>query len=420
MGLKRLAEVEAAIAQRRAGSGTPITVFTTGSSGRQAAASQKTVLFRVFIVRKNERGLLFENGDFSAFLEPGKYRFLDPLRKVSLQLFDLSVPEFEHPLTDFLLKHHAETMARYFDTVELAVQQVALVYKNGRLADILPPSSRTLFWRGVVEVRTDCIDMAENPVIAPEQAAWLVHATEPTLRAAVERSVYSREVPEHHLGLLYVDGRCQKTLEPGLHAYWRHNRSIAIDLVDTRLQDLEVSGQEILTKDKVNLRINLAASYRLMDVLRTLSVLPKPAEFLYRELQFGLRAVVGTRTLDELLENKNLIDEGVLAHIQTKTAELGIEIASVGVKDIILPGDMKTLLGKVVEAEKAAQANIIRRREETAATRSLLNTAKVMEENPTALRLKELETLEKVVEKVGNLSVYGGLDGLLKELIKLR
>jgi regulator of protease activity HflC (stomatin/prohibitin superfamily) len=81
---------------------------------------------------------------------------------------------------------------------------------------------------------------------------------------------------------------------------------------------------------------------------------------------------------------------------------------------------MKDILGKVVEAEKVAQANVIRRREETNATRSLLNTAKVMEDNPTALRLKELESLEKVTEKVGNISVYGGLDGVLDQMVRIK
>jgi regulator of protease activity HflC (stomatin/prohibitin superfamily) len=95
-------------------------------------------------------------------------------------------------------------------------------------------------------------------------------------------------------------------------------------------------------------------------------------------------------------------------------------VRGIGVKDIILPGDMKDILGKVVEAEKLAQANVIRRREETNATRSLLNAAKVMEDNPTALRLKELESLEKVTEKVGNISVYGGLDGVLDQLVRIK
>ena len=81
---------------------------------------------------------------------------------------------------------------------------------------------------------------------------------------------------------------------------------------------------------------------------------------------------------------------------------------------------MKTLLAQVVEAEKAAQANVIRRREETAATRSLLNTAKVMEDSPLALRMKELETLERVVERIDSLQVVGGLEQVMNGLVKLR
>jgi len=92
---------------------------------------------------------------------------------------------------------------------------------------------------------------------------------------------------------------------------------------------------------------------------------------------------------------------------------------SVGVKDVILPGDMKDILNQVVQAEKAAQANIIKRREETAATRALLNTARLMEENPVLLRLKELEALEKITEKVDKLTVFGGLDGVLQDMVKI-
>jgi regulator of protease activity HflC (stomatin/prohibitin superfamily) len=81
---------------------------------------------------------------------------------------------------------------------------------------------------------------------------------------------------------------------------------------------------------------------------------------------------------------------------------------------------MKEILNRVVQAEKAAQANLIHRREETAATRSLLNTARLMDENPTLLRLKELETLEKVTEKIDKLTVYGGLDGVLKDVVRIK
>ena len=145
-----------------------------------------------------------------------------------------------------------------------------------------------------------------------------------------------------------------------------------------------------------------------------------PLDHLYKEVQFGLRGAVGTRTLDALLEDKEVIDKSVADYLKARFTSLAIAVKSVGVKDIILPGDMKELLGKVVEAEKVAQANVIRRREETNATRSLLNTAKVMESNAVALRLKELETLEKVTEKIGTISVYGGLDAVLNDLVRMK
>ena len=222
------------------------------------------------------------------------------------------------------------------------------------------------------------------------------------------------------MGLLYVDGELTGSLDPGLHAFWTYGPSVRVDVVDLRVKTLEVQGQEILTRDKVSLRINLTATYRFADAERAMSAAKDPLDHLYKEIQFGLRAAVGTRTLDALLEDKSAIDRVVAERVGPRFAEVGIAVDSVGVKDIILPGDMKDLLGKVVEAEKAAQANVIRRREETNATRSLLNTAKVMESNTVALRLKELETLEKVTEKVGNLSVYGGLDGVLNELVRLK
>ena len=92
--------------------------------------------------------------------------------------------------------------------------------------------------------------------------------------------------------------------------------------MDLRLQVLEVAGQEILTKDKVTLRVNLTAGYRVTDVLTAFAKQAKPVDFLYKELQFGLRAAVGTRTLDELLENKGVIDEVVGEHIKRRVRGL--------------------------------------------------------------------------------------------------
>jgi len=209
-------------------------------------------------------------------------------------------------------------------------------------------------------------------------------------------------------------------LPAGIHAFWRFNKEIKVQVIDLREQTLEVQGQEILTRDKVALRINVTATYQFVDAEKAIQALKDPLDQLYKELQFALRAAVGTRTLDALLEDKSVIDREATDLVKQRFALFGVDVKSVGVKDIILPGDMKELLGKVVEAEKAAQANVIRRREETNATRSLLNTAKVMENSTVALRLKELETLERVTENVGSLSVYGGLEGVMNDLVQLK
>jgi regulator of protease activity HflC (stomatin/prohibitin superfamily) len=378
-------------------------------------------MFRTFHVKKDERALLLRKGDFVKFLHAGEHSFFDPLRHYAVEKFSLAKPLFEHKLADYLLKAEPEAVARELHVVETGSGEVALRYENGVLVEVLAPNTRRLYWKGYIDLAFEKIDITTEFVVAPARVKDL---TALILRAGVRVAgsdgVFVAVVPAHHTGVLYVDGKLNGLLDAGVHYYWRYLRDLKVETVDLRLQVLEVAGQEILTRDKVSLRVNLTAGYRITDVLTAFSRQAKPMDFLYKELQFGLRAAVGTRTLDELLENKTVIDDVVNQHIKRRVEGFGLEVESVGVKDIILPGEMKTLLAKVVEAEKAAQANVIRRREETAATRSLLNTAKVMEDNPTALRLKELETLEKVTEKIGNISVYGGLDGVLKELVKIR
>jgi regulator of protease activity HflC (stomatin/prohibitin superfamily) len=191
-------------------------------------------------------------------------------------------------------------------------------------------------------------------------------------------------------------------------------------VLDLRLQTHEVTGQEVLTKDRVGLRANVTAVYRIADPVKAVSVTADLRDYLYKELQFALRQVVGTRTLDEVLGDKQGINAAIAELLVPRLVEAGLDVPSVGVKDIILPGDVRELMNRVIEAEKTAQANVIKRREETAATRSLLNTAKLMEDNPILLRLKELEALEKVSEKVGNVIVGNGMDGVLEDLVRIR
>ena len=373
-----------------------------------------------FIVRKHERGLLFKDGDFIKFLAPGTYRYFGINHRYSVERYDLSVAAFEHRLANYLVEAERGEIDRLFHLVETLADEVALVYLNERVAAVLGPAERKLYWKGVVNVRVERYDLNEGIAMDARLTKRLVVGNNAQVMAVADAAVYARIVPDGHVGLLYVDGELTETLAAGLHAYWNVAHAVGIELVDLRVKALEVQGQEILTKDKVALRINVTATYQYVDAAKAVRAFKDPLDQLYKEIQFGLRAAVGTRKLDALLEDKTAIDRDIAEHLGKRFAEIGLSVVSVGVKDIILPGDMKELLGKVVEAEKAAQANVIRRREETNATRSLLNTAKVMESNNVALRLKELETLEKITENVGDLSVVGGLDALLNGLVNIK
>jgi regulator of protease activity HflC (stomatin/prohibitin superfamily) len=371
-------------------------------------------------IKKNERGLLLRNGDFERVLKPGKHWLASALDQLRVDVFALEQPAFTHGLAEYLLSQEPEVVAAEFVRVDLSETQVGLRSENGVLVEILAPATRRLYWKGLVDVKVDVVDIGSTVDVPAAVAARLTQTQLRQRAVAGLTGVLQVQVPEHSAGVLWVDGKIDRLLAPGTHTFWKFNRNVSVDIVDLRLQAVEVTGQEILTRDKVGLRLNLVATFRFTDVLAAYKHLVKPAEHLYRELQFGLRAAVGTRSLDELLENKTVIDEVVTAHVRSKLAAYGVELDSAGLKDIVLPGEMKTILAQVVEAQKSAEANVIRRREETAATRSLLNTAKVMEDNPTALRLKELETLERVAERIDKISVFGGLDSVLNGLVKLR
>ena len=364
-------------------------------------------------VKKNERGLLLRNGDFQRVLQPGTHWLFAGMDRIEVPLFALEQPTFTHALADYLMAKEPAVVAAEFVRVELTESQVGLRSENGAVVEVLAPATRRLYWRAQVDVQVEVFDITASAEVPAAVVARLVQTQLRQRGVQGLAGVLQVQVPEHGAGMLWIDGKVERLLAPGSYAFWKFNRNVSVETVDLRLQALEVTGQEILTKDKVALRLNLSATWRYTDVLKAYKELAKPADHLYRELQFGLRAAVGTRTLDELLENKSVIDEVVTAQATAKLAGYGLQLDGVGVKDIVLPGEMKTILAQVVEAGKAAEANVIRRREETAATRSLLNTAKVMEGNPVALRMKELETLERVAERIDKISVFGGLDQVL-------
>jgi len=368
-----------------------------------------------FQVSEYELGLLYVQNNFVRPLESGEYTFWSVDRNVAVKTLERNIPNPEFPQANVLIEKHPDFVAAYCELVQLLGHQIAIVRDRGKVIAFLPPTSRQLFWQGV---EVEIIDINTDVNLDLRLIAELV-AGSPEALSTCAKYLHLCEVPAQHVGLLYINQEFQSQLPPGIHAWWKFGRSFQTEVIDLRLQNIEVSGQDILSKDKVPLRLNLTAGYRIRDPLMAKNGLSDITGFLYKELQFALRGAVGEQTLDGLLDSKGAIDRSISEYIRAKTTDYGIEVDSVGVKDIILPGEIKAILSKVVEAEKLAQANGVRRREETAATRSMLNTAKVMEDNPVALRLKELEVLERIAEKIDRIQVNGSLDNILTDLIRM-
>ena len=375
-------------------------------------------IYSKVVIAQHERGLVLKDKQVVRLLEPGVHKWF--ARGECVELIDTRFAKVSNAnamaLIDSNTAEHVQLRDQYFTVVDLREHEIALVFQRGALREVLKSGERYVFWRDAHQLEIKRVDTQAELRVDKSLVNSLARRTGVV---GLNDAVYAVEVSAKHLGLLFVDGEMIEPLAAGLHAFWRMNRSVKVEQVDLRLQSLEVQGQEILTRDKVSLRINLSASFQLIDAVRARLQLSDYQEHLYRQLQFALREAVGTKTLDALLADKAALNSDVFRGVVKQMAELGIKVSNVGVKDIILPGEMKEILNHVVATEKAAQANVIKRREETAATRSLLNTAKLMEANPTLLRLKEMETLEKVVEKVEKINVYDGLNGLLKDTVRL-
>jgi regulator of protease activity HflC (stomatin/prohibitin superfamily) len=366
-------------------------------------------ILRKVLVGDQNRVLLIRKGRFAGILEPGEYWIFG--LGVETVAFNINEWVFENAWAAHIVKEEAELAARLFTIVETGDLHVALIFHDGKLARILGPGKRALYWRGPVEITFEVIDVTT----APEVPKAMVSA----VARLASSMIVATAIEEGKTGLLAIDGRFVSALPPGVYAFWNVGISPRVEIVDLRLQTVEIPGQEILTRDKVSIRVNVWAEFQVVDALRAKQSVKDYAEHLYRALQLAVRQTLGRRTLEEILAEKVDIDEKVAADVRQEMAAFGVRVGAIALKDVILPGEMREILNQVVTAEKQAQANLIRRREETAATRSLLNTAKLMEDNPLLVRLKELETLEKIAEKVEKITV-GGFDTLLSDLVKLK
>jgi regulator of protease activity HflC (stomatin/prohibitin superfamily) len=348
-------------------------------------------MFKILQLELNERAVIFRESLPVRAFGPGRHVVWG--RRLTEQRWNTG---------ELVFRAHADVRARlprdWFAEVTLGPLERAILYRDGVPAVFVRPGTHR-YWTVDASVRLATFDVSE-PL--------------PALTAELERLIPKGEyvavtVQAHEKGLRFEQGRLTTVLESGRYKFWTHPEAeVQITTVDMRRTEVTITGQELMTRDKVTLRLTLTVEYAVEDAVLATQKVTNARDSVYLAAQLALREYVGGVTLDELLEGREALTRFLETDVVPKAARFGVRVDRVGVKDVVLPGEMKTLLNRVIEAEKEAAANVIVRREETQATRSLVNTARLMADQPILMRLKELEAMKEIAGQIKDVRVVVG------------
>lgn len=350
---------------------------------------------RRIVVNAYQIALVFKRGKLTEVLDSGAH-WIAPFREVIV--YDVTKPFPAH--LDLSTLVNDPLLEGKLQIVQVEDGYIGIEYRNDLYVRILDPGMYA-YWDGPVQY--DVINYDTSELEVPEGLTRSLYK-----RAEFLTRIRVHQVTNYEKGILMVNGELREILDSGTYYYWKNDLDVVVFKADFRTQSLEVGGQEILTKDKAAVRVNFQAQYKVEDIVTALVENHSYSKQLYAILQLIIREYLGTMTLDQILANKDSIGKYVLEAGKDQAENLGIRMISGGIKDIILPGDVKDIINQVLIAQKKAQANTIMRQEETASTRSLLNTAKLMENNEMLYKLKEMEYMEKIADRIGEITVSGG------------
>ncbi len=207
------------------------------------------------------------------------------------------------------------------------------------------------------------------------------------------RTIRKCDIYEYQRGLFYNRGKFVAVWAPGSHWYFKPYHSY--NMVDVRILDETIPGQEVLSLDNVGIRISLAVKYQVVDPYLAINKVVNYQDSLYLAMQVTLRDIIGSFNIEDLLGKREEIGKLLFEKSVDSAAEIGLKLYSARVKDIMLPGELRTIFSQEVNARHEGLAKLERARGESAALRNLANTAHVLENNPSLMQLRLLQTLEK-------------------------
>jgi regulator of protease activity HflC (stomatin/prohibitin superfamily) len=172
-----------------------------------------------------------------------------------------------------------------------------------------------------------------------------------------------------HKGLWYEDGVLIRIVEAGRYEipsdtgpFGTKRKLVEVVLVDVRERELTIKGQEILTSDKVAIRVSIIVQFRVTDPRAAMHEVANYEERLYSDVQLAARRSLASMTLEEILTNRNRLSEDILRDVKETAARYGVAIVRADVKDLVFPGNLQEIMNKVLAAERMSQAQLVEAR----------------------------------------------------------
>lgn len=213
-----------------------------------------------------------------------------------------------------------------------------------------------------------------------------------------------RQINQFERGVMFTLGKFTGIKQPG----WRLVFPIfqSMTKVDIRTKTVDVPEQETITKDNIPIRMNAVIYYKIDDAAKSVLEVENFYYAVSQLAQVAMRNVVGQVTLDELLKNREDISKRIEEHVDVATGPWGIDVASVELKDIVLPDNLKRTIAKEAEAEREKRAVIIQATGEVAAAENISKAAKMLAESPGALHLRTLQSINDISSDESNTTVW--------------
>ena len=363
-----------------------------------------------------ERVFLLKNWKLEKILQPWKYNIFNFFWKYEIikeYINDLNL-EYNSNFKEILINQNKNLIEENFYNFDIWETEVWILYKNWKIEKLLKSSKNYLFWKWVWKLTCEIVDISKNIEIDKKDIKKFK-----TIINSSNNDIFYKTIYDYEKAILKINWEYKGVIDSGEYMFYNSIDKVEIFSYDMRVIKLDISGQEILTKDKIWVRINLFIYYSIENLEIFYKTYSQGLEYIYNECQLVIRWIIWEKTLDEILENKIILSESIQKVLIKNIEKSWIKIISTWIKDVILPWEMRTIVNKVIEAEKRSEINAIKRRDETASTRSLLNTSKLLEKNPILMRLKELETLENLIEKVGTVNISNWVDWFLKDFLKI-